>query len=167
MRVEMFDVPTWSRGRPTSPARLRLSPGIAEATAAALRAAASVTGEGLVLWAGRPDECGSTLVSHLIVPDIEADDDWLRVSTASRLEVLRTLREADLLVVADVHSHPRTAFLSDVDRRHPYSAREGHVAIVVPDFGSGAVGAGWRTYEATGGRWVERELAEVVDGWGV
>lgn len=43
-------------------------------------------------------------------------------------------REKKLTVVADAHTHPGSAFQSDSDRQHPMVAREGHIAIIVPDF---------------------------------
>lgn len=43
-------------------------------------------------------------------------------------------REKNLTVVADAHTHPDAAFQSDADRTNPMVAREGHIAIIVPDF---------------------------------
>ncbi len=43
-------------------------------------------------------------------------------------------RERDLTVVGDVHTHPGVAFQSESDRTNPMVARDGHVAIIVPDF---------------------------------
>lgn len=163
MRTSEFARPTWQRGDPPSPARLRAPGGLLAATSAALRRAGADGREGLVLWAGRPDGGDSVLVSVLIEPEAEGEEDWLRVTTAARAEVLALLRADDLLVVADVHSHPFAAFLSPVDARHPYSARIGHLAVVVPDLGRGAGMDGWRTYEVGSEGWIERDVAEVID----
>lgn len=43
-------------------------------------------------------------------------------------------RERSLTVVADVHTHPGQAFQSTSDRSNPMVAREGHVAIIIPNF---------------------------------
>jgi proteasome lid subunit RPN8/RPN11 len=43
-------------------------------------------------------------------------------------------REAELSVVADVHTHGGKALQSEADRTNPMIARAGHVAIIVPDF---------------------------------
>ena len=43
-------------------------------------------------------------------------------------------REHHLTVVADVHTHPAQAFQSGSDRTNPMVAREGHIAIIVPNF---------------------------------
>ena len=45
-------------------------------------------------------------------------------------------REHRLTVVADIHTHPAQAFQSGSDRTNPMVAREGHIAIIVPDFAS-------------------------------
>ncbi len=163
MRTSEFARPIWKRGDPPSPARLEAPGGLVAATSAALRRAGAAGREGLVLWAGRPDGGASVLISHLIEPEAEGDKDWLRVTVVARAEVLALLRARDLLVVADVHSHPFEAFLSPVDARHPYSARIGHVAVVVPDLGRGAGMDGWRAYEVGSDGWIERDLAKVID----
>jgi len=46
-------------------------------------------------------------------------------------------RARGLTVVGDVHTHPGGAFQSEADRTNPMVAREGHIAIIVPDFATG------------------------------
>lgn len=43
-------------------------------------------------------------------------------------------RDKGLTVVADAHTHPAAAFQSASDRTNPMVAREGHIAIIVPNF---------------------------------
>ena len=43
-------------------------------------------------------------------------------------------REKKLTVVGDAHSHPGAALQSHSDRTNPMVAREGHIAIIVPEF---------------------------------
>jgi proteasome lid subunit RPN8/RPN11 len=43
-------------------------------------------------------------------------------------------RARGLSVVADIHTHPGAAFQSHSDRTNPMVAREGHIAIIVPDY---------------------------------
>lgn len=43
-------------------------------------------------------------------------------------------RQKKLTVVADVHTHPGRAFQSGSDRTNPMVARNGHVAIIIPNF---------------------------------
>ncbi len=43
-------------------------------------------------------------------------------------------REKSLTVVADVHTHPGGSFQSISDQTNPMVAREGHIAIIIPNF---------------------------------
>lgn len=43
-------------------------------------------------------------------------------------------RARGLTVVGDVHTHPGGAFQSEADRTNPMVAREGHIAIIVPNY---------------------------------
>ena len=43
-------------------------------------------------------------------------------------------RARKLSVVADVHTHPGAGFQSLSDRTNPMVARQGHIAIILPDF---------------------------------
>jgi proteasome lid subunit RPN8/RPN11 len=43
-------------------------------------------------------------------------------------------RARGLTVVADIHTHPGAAFQSHSDRTNPMVARDGHIAIIAPDF---------------------------------
>ena len=42
-------------------------------------------------------------------------------------------RESGLTVVADIHTHIGTAFQSIADKHNPMVARDGHIAIIVPN----------------------------------
>lgn len=46
-------------------------------------------------------------------------------------------RSEKLTVIADIHTHPGTAFQSDSDRTNPMVARAGHIAIILPNFATG------------------------------
>lgn len=46
-------------------------------------------------------------------------------------------RARGLTVVGDVHTHPSGAFQSEADRTNPMVAREGHIAIIVPNYAAG------------------------------
>jgi len=49
-----------------------------------------------------------------------------------------TCRARGLTVVGDVHTHGGEAGQSEADRTNPMVAREGHLAIIVPDFAAGS-----------------------------
>ena len=46
----------------------------------------------------------------------------------------RLAKERELQVVADIHVHPWSAHQSDIDRRNPLIATQGHLALIVPRF---------------------------------
>lgn len=48
-----------------------------------------------------------------------------------------TCRARGLTVVGDIHTHPAGAFQSEADRTNPMVAREGHIAIIVPNYATG------------------------------
>jgi proteasome lid subunit RPN8/RPN11 len=48
-------------------------------------------------------------------------------------------RAKGLTVVADAHTHPREAFQSASDRTNPMVAREGHIAMIIPNFAQAPV----------------------------
>lgn len=120
-----------------------------------LRALAGGVRESLVLWAGRPSGASSALISHLVEPDVKAEFDRLSVSAPGRAELSTWLVEQRLLAFADLHTHPTIAFLSDADRRAPYSVLRGFFSVVIPDFARGLPGEGWRYYLRTADDWAE------------
>jgi hypothetical protein len=69
-------------------------------------------------------------------------------------------RSKSLTVVADAHTHPREAFQSSSDRTNPMVAREGHIAIIVPNFGKKPVRLQeLGIYEYTGQHeWLDRRV---------
>lgn len=156
MRVHQLDValPRPSR-RPNGPLRLELAPGMLELTQERLRALACGVRESLVLWAGRPNGSTSAVISHLMEPDVEARFDQLSVSASGRAELAGWLVGQRLLTFADLHTHPTVAFLSEADRRAPYSVLPGFLSVVIPEFASGAPGEGWRYYMRTAVNWTE------------
>jgi len=49
-----------------------------------------------------------------------------------------TCRARGLTVVGDVQTHPCDAFQSEADRTNPMVAREGLIAIIVPNYAAGS-----------------------------
>ena len=151
-------------GRPPRPLRLRLTDGLLESTQVALREASADSREALVLWAGRPEGPGC-IVSHLLLPRCASGPDYLTVPQDERFAVATFLRREQLLLFADLHTHPQAAFLSRADRARPFSAMEGFYAVVVPDFANGPAGAGWRANEAIAQDWQEVSPAVRFQPW--
>ena len=166
MDVRVFADPLPAAGeRPQPPVQLHLAEGLLKATQAALRDASSGTRESTVLWAGRPIDDSTALVSHLLLPIFRSRRDFLTIPKEERIKVAAYLRREGLLAFGDLHTHPSRAFLSDPDRDRPFSQRDGFYAIVIPDFGTRAEGVGWRFYQARAGDWHEVEPARRIDGW--
>jgi proteasome lid subunit RPN8/RPN11 len=102
----------------------------------------------LDLRGGRQHEAGAFLLGTRIgdkrkVADIVFYDDLDQNAYSSGVCVLHgeafaklwaICREKRLTVVADVHTHPGQAFQSHSDKTNPMVAREGHIAIIIPDF---------------------------------
>lgn len=119
--------------------------------------------EGLAVWAGTISG-GDAFTSTLIFPALEGRGRYhgeVREETVAH--IFNQLEELDLLPLAQIHSHPGSAYLSDIDAERPIVALPGFLSIIVPDFGFGDlsdVGA-WRVYEfRAGGSWRELDLEE-------
>lgn len=153
--------------RPDRPVHLRLSDGLLDATQLALRDGSANVREAIVLWAGRPENESTALISHLLLPTFESRRNYLTIPRNERTAVATYLREHGLLAFADLHTHPHKAFLSEADRARPFSQRDGFYAVVVPNFAVHAAAVGWRFYEAQAGDWIEVDPTARVDGWGV
>lgn len=165
MRVRKFiDALPDPERRPTPPVVLHLALGVLAATQESLRVGSDGRREAICLWAGRPRPDGQALISHLIEPYFESTDVFLTVPPEERKLVAAYLRSERLLMFADIHTHPRRAFLSELDRARPFSVRDGLYAAVVPVFASGDPGEGWRLYEILNGDWNEVDLGERVHG---
>ncbi len=153
--------------RPGPPIHLRLADGLLEATQTALCDGSAGRRESTVLWAGRPLAGSAALVSHLLLPAFRSRRDLLTIPKDERIAIADYLRTERLLAFADLHTHPRRAFLSEPDRARPFSQRDGFYAVVIPDFATQGAGTGWRFYEARTGEWREVEPRRRVDGWPV
>jgi hypothetical protein len=153
--------------RPGAPVHLRPAAGMVAATQAALRIGSDARREAIVLWAGRADRDGAAVISHLLLPRFVSRRDFLTIPQDERVELARYLRAEGLLAFADLHTHPRQAFLSDADIAAPFSVRDGFYAAVIPDFALHAPGRGWRFYEARARTWTEIDPRERIHGWTV
>jgi hypothetical protein len=150
--------------RPSSPVQLRLPPGGLACTQAELRALSGGVREALVLWAGQVNPDGEAEVTDLLSLDCPATDLRLVVPLPERLEALEFVRKSGLLIFADLHTHPDTAFLSDADRARPFGSKAGFYAIVVPNFAVGDPLDGWAMYEANAGEWIAVNPHERIAG---
>jgi proteasome lid subunit RPN8/RPN11 len=146
--------------RPAPPVALLIPPGAIDTTQRALRSASRSGTESLVVWAGRTDPTGGAVITHLLHPACHASADHLTVPFDERRQLADYLLANELLLLADLHTHPGPAFLSEADRARPFSIRDGVYAIVIPRFATGPAGAGWAIYETRHRDWHETTAEE-------
>ena len=61
----------------------------------------------------------------------------IHIRSAGLLRLGKMCREEGLRVLADVHTHPSSSVIqSSIDRDNPMIARDGHLAIIVPHYGT-------------------------------
>lgn len=89
--------------------------------------------EGFLLWAGTITG-DLAFVSTVVIPEVAAAATHGYVAEEIVAESLRLLDHHDLQPIAQIHSHPRRAFLSEIDASRPFVADPGFVSIVVPSF---------------------------------
>jgi hypothetical protein len=107
---------------------------IIDHTELVLRQAGVNGDEGFVIWAGTLSG-GDAHVATLIVPRASAGPTHGEINAEMTARVLTGLDERDLVPVVQLHTHPRTAFLSETDAIRPLVAVPGFISIVIPDFG--------------------------------
>lgn len=124
-------------GRRTGPLRwnrLIVPTHVIDGTELVLRLAGVRGEEGMVLWAGTI--AGDVaFISTVVVPEVEATGMDGNVPAETVADFLRLMDHHDLLPIAQLHSHPRRAFLSPVDATRPVVANPGFMSIIVPSFG--------------------------------
>lgn len=96
-----------------------------------------------------PTEGFPERVSTLLVPKTEGGGFHGEVSAATAAKLFEELDLLDLVVIAQIHSHPSEAFLSPIDAERPLVAAPGFLSIIVPSFGFVDLAdvAVWRAYE--------------------
>jgi hypothetical protein len=119
--------------------------------------------EGFGIWAGTLAG-GDAFVSTLVVPRMESEGRFHgEISEETLAKVLELLDRLDLVPIAQIHSHPRDAFLSAIDAERPVIAVNGFLSIIVPDFAFGDLTDVelWRAYAYHAAHeWHELNLAE-------
>jgi hypothetical protein len=148
--------------RPAPPVTLAVPPCGLERTQDELRALSNGVRESLVLWAGHPVDEHRAQITHVLSLHCPAGALHLVVPRSERLAALAYVRQHDLLIFADLHTHPAKAFLSEADRARPFGSRDGFYAIVVPDFARGIAPNGWAMYEAQERGWCSVDVRERI-----
>jgi proteasome lid subunit RPN8/RPN11 len=107
---------------------------------------------------------GDAFVSTVVIPRMESDGQFHgEISEETVGKMLERLDHLDLVPIAQIHSHPQTAFLSEIDAERPVIAVPGFLSIVIPNFAfiDLADVELWRVYEFQARRrWRELDGAE-------
>jgi proteasome lid subunit RPN8/RPN11 len=143
--------------------RLHLPSLVIDQTEAMLRRHGLGGEEGIGIWAGTLAG-GDGFVSTLVLPSVTGHGRHHgEISEETMASAIAALDRADLVAIAQVHSHPRGAYLSEVDAERPALAVPGFISIVVPEFGFVDVAdvSRWAAYEFLGGGdWQELNAGE-------
>ena len=126
--------------------RFRVKADSIRATVEAIRAAGVNGYELFVIWSGTPDGDVFT-VAEVHIPDQVSyklgDGLCVRIDGSELHRLNVWLYEAQQVVGAQVHSHPRDAYHSDTDNAYPVATLDGSLSIVLPYFGRD----GWESDE--------------------
>lgn len=106
---------------------------VVAATLADLQAAGRDGSECVVLWLGARGPKTIDVV-EMYRPEQIAAEDFFTIPRASIAALLGTLGPRNLMVAAQVHSHPHEAFHSLADDRWAIVRHVGALSIVLPDF---------------------------------
>ena len=98
-----------------------------------LRKAGHENRECLVLWLGRR-EATEIPVVEAYRPEQVAAEDFFRLPRSSIADLLALLRDRNLMVAAQVHTHPEQAFHSVADDTWAIVRHVGALSLVLPYF---------------------------------
>ncbi len=88
--------------------------------------------ERVVLWLGIANDM--VRVTEVFVPQQTTASDYFHISRDGMAQLIRHLREGDLMIAAQVHSHPEEAFHSKADDYWAIVRHVGALSFVVPSF---------------------------------
>jgi len=106
-------------------------------TLEALRYYGKFRSEGLVYWGGIIGGQQESLVTSLLRLNHSPQGGHVRPTEQEMRHLIRTLRERDEKLIAQVHSHPGAAFHSDGDDANATSYHDGFLSLVIPKYGQG------------------------------
>ncbi len=97
--------------------------------------AAEHPAEGILYWFGLELD-SQAVVTSLVVPDADTSDGDVVTSAAANAEALTAIVGTPLILIGQVHSHPRANVRhSVIDDRDTYAQFPGALSVVVPYFG--------------------------------
>ena len=127
--------------------------------------------EGFLVWLGKREKHGASVVQELFVPQYESGSKFYRVTQQGNLDLMRRLKDTKTIVLAQLHSHPNEAFHSTSDDRLATVSCIGGLSFVLPNFGELSAVNSFQTLVKVykleaGGAWVETDQQNygIVDG---
>lgn len=147
---------------------VRCPAAVVDATLAELRTGGLEGVERVVFWLGRRTPDGNADIAEVHVPAQEAAADYFRIPPDSMIAFMTHLRRNRLVLLAQVHSHPREAFHSKADDKWAVVRHEGGLSIVVPWFAANVTAASFEAATAvfrltSDDRWVRVEIDELPE----
>jgi len=91
--------------------------------------------EGCLLWFGHPGSEGDCTVLTVVRPDQENKRGFYSISAASMRAVRHVMRPQNLLLLMQIHTHPKESFFSEWDAKNALNKRQGALNMVIEDFG--------------------------------
>lgn len=110
------------------------TPEMLSTTIAILRRGGERREERAVLWLSTGILRTPATVVEVYEPDQIAEFDHFRLAPASMRTLMKHLRSTRRRIVAQVHSHPKRAFHSDVDAEWAIVKHVGALSLVLPRF---------------------------------
>jgi len=111
---------------------IQISNGLIHQTIVQLQRAGDTGQERVVLWLGIPGDV--VRVTEIFVPRQTAASDYFHIPREGMAQLMQHLRESDLMVAAQVHSHPYQAFHSKADDDWAIVRHVGALSFVLPYF---------------------------------
>lgn len=131
--------------------------GILQETMEVLRTYGNQGCEGLVLWLGYLDHNDCTVERVLTPPQNSLKSEegvGYFVTSETLFSLNKFLSSTGLRLLAQIHSHPSSAYHSAADDRYCIVTVEGGFSIVVPNFGVGPCDINaWATYRLIDSVW--------------
>jgi proteasome lid subunit RPN8/RPN11 len=145
--------------------QFRVDPNVLSETLLVLREFGKHYCEGLVLWVGNISGDYAE-IRRIAVPDQTPLKSEHGVGYFVEADVLftlnRRLSQAQLQLIAQVHSHPSDAYHSETDDRYAIVTANGGLSLVVPNFGNAPPDpTQWAVYRLFSGVWKELQPDEV------
>jgi hypothetical protein len=122
--------------------------------------------EAEVVWAGVLTKHGGRVVTAVAPAGagVRASARFHGLAVATHAAMCRWIETHQLLVLAQVHTHPETwVGHSPTDDAHPFAPDEGFLSIVWPHYAAGRLAPleQWGVHELVGGTWQQLAHSEV------